>query len=229
MPTRAPLLRLLLGVLLAAGGVLVVIGGLALWGPGLVGVGVAGGVSAALAAGVTRESFGRTRAAALGAAWQAAAWTVAGILAVAGVNAVAGAVVATILTLTAVVVGAGLAVHLVRQRKRGPVDGGAPVRAARATAGVAPLPPVSALTTAALGQEWLRSTAALARRLPPSARAAIVRRRQEALDELERRDPLGFARWIAAGPVPGSDPAVFVRRDVRGEAAGTDAAGTDAA
>jgi hypothetical protein len=66
---------------------------------------------------------------------------------------------------------------------------------------------------------------ALSAKLQPAARAAIVRRRQETLDELERRDPDGFARWLAGGPAPGSDPARFVRGDVRGEpAAGTDAA-----
>jgi hypothetical protein len=87
------------------------------------------------------------------------------------------------------------------------------------------LPPVAALPTSALGREWLRTTTALDGRLQPAARASIVRRRQETLDELERRDPDGFALWLAAGPVPGSDPAEFVRRDVRGDqAAGTDAA-----
>ena len=67
------------------------------------------------------------------------------------------------------------------------------------------------LTTRALGDEWLRTTAALTGRLTPAARAALVTRREEALDELERRDPDGFDRWLAAGPVRGSDPADFVR------------------
>jgi hypothetical protein len=84
---------------------------------------------------------------------------------------------------------------------------------------------VSSLPTSALGHEWLRTTAALAGRLDPATRQEIVRRRQEALDELEHRDPAGFARWLAAGPAPGSDPAQFVRGNVRGDqAAGTDAA-----
>jgi hypothetical protein len=85
--------------------------------------------------------------------------------------------------------------------------------------------PVTQLPTAALGTEWLRTTSALAGRLQPAVRASIVRRRQETLDELERRDPLGFARWMAGGPAPGSNPAQFVHGDVHGDrAAGSDAA-----
>jgi hypothetical protein len=84
---------------------------------------------------------------------------------------------------------------------------------------------VAALPTSALGREWLRTTTALSGRLQPAARESIVRRRQETLDELERRDPVGFARWLADGPIAGSDPAQYLRPDVRGDqAAGTDVA-----
>ena len=63
-------------------------------------------------------------------------------------------------------------------------------------------------------------------RLSPVERQALVRRREETLDELERRDPVGFARWLAEGPVPGADPAMYVHgRPMEGDAAvGTDAA-----
>jgi hypothetical protein len=88
------------------------------------------------------------------------------------------------------------------------------------------LPPVSLLSTEELGHEWLESTAALAGRLEPAVRTAIVRRRQDALDELERRDPEGFLRWLATGPVLDKDPAAFVRGR---RTAGESAAGTDAA
>jgi hypothetical protein len=73
--------------------------------------------------------------------------------------------------------------------------------------------PVSLLSTAVLGTEWLRTTAALACPLEPAARQAIIRHRQETLDELERRDPAGFARWLGAGAATDSDPATFVRAD----------------
>ena len=88
------------------------------------------------------------------------------------------------------------------------------------------LPPVASLSTEELGQEWLESTAALTGRLDPDRRAAVVRRRQEALDELERRDPAGFLRWLNGGPVPDRDPAAYVRGR---RPAGESAAGTDAA
>jgi hypothetical protein len=102
-----------------------------------------------------------------------------------------------------------------------------PASPPRPSATARALPPVSGLPTWALGREWVRTTNALAGGLQPAAREAIVRRRQETLDELERRDPLGFARWLAAGPVPGSDPAQYVRGDAR--RLGDRAAGTDAA
>ena len=82
--------------------------------------------------------------------------------------------------------------------------------------------PVSVLPTAVLGREWLETTATLACRLEPAARRAIIQRRQETLDELERRDPAGFARWLAAAGARGdSDPATFVRN---GRTWNTDAA-----
>ena len=66
----------------------------------------------------------------------------------------------------------------------------------------------------------------VAGRLSRAARASLVGRRDETLDELERRDPAGFARWLAAGPNTGSDPADFVRGGPaqRGPVADTDAA-----
>jgi len=86
-----------------------------------------------------------------------------------------------------------------------------PARLEEAAGAAHLLPPVSTLTTRALGEEWVRTTAELAGWLSPAARASLVSRRQEALDELERRDPDGFERWLAAGPAGGSDPAEFVR------------------
>jgi hypothetical protein len=233
VPIRGPLGRTLLVLGIVCGGFLAVAGGVVLWGPGLVAVGVAGGVAAALAAGVVRESPPPGRRNVGETAWLSAAWTIGVLLVIAGVAAVAGGVVAAIVAVAGALAG-GVVVLLRRQRRR---PGGAvrpaaaagwppPASAGTTRAMAAParaLPPVVALPTSALGREWLRSTMALNTRLQPAARAAIVRRRQETLDELERRDPDGFARWLMAGP--GSDPALFVRGDVRGDqAAGTDAA-----
>jgi hypothetical protein len=80
---------------------------------------------------------------------------------------------------------------------------------------------VRALTVEELGREWLRTSAALASTRAPLARQALVDRRQEALDELERRDPAGFARWLAEAATVDSDPARYVTGD---SATGYDAA-----
>jgi hypothetical protein len=242
VPKRGPLARLLIGCGVACGGVVALAGGVALSGSGLVAVGVAGAVSAALAAGVAREAPEGGQTAALDAAWKAAAWTIGALLLVSGLVVLAGGVVATLVT--GLALAGALAVWLVRAQHRGGRGAGSPT-SARTSSPAPPFPapsssapgtavrgggwadrnrlPVSALPTEVLGREWLRTTAALAGRLEPSTRQTIVRRREETLDELERRDPGGFARWMAAGP--GCDPAQFVRGDVRGDqAAGTDAA-----
>ena len=160
------------------------------------------------------------------------------LLAIAGTAALAGTTVAALVAGGGAVL--ALAVWLIRARRSagaapapdftdsaswpapaGPALSPSPIRPATApsagradtvaTGGARLLPPVSALTTRALGREWLRTTTALAGRLDPAARESIVRRREDALDELERRDPVGFARWIAEGPQPGSDPADYLR------------------
>jgi hypothetical protein len=171
------------------------------------------------------------------AAWQAAAWTMGAILVVAGIATLAGGAVAAILSLAAA--GVVLVLLLRRHRRQRGTRARVTPLARWASGGTAPQPaaplrpttapvrelPVAKLSTAALGSEWLRTTSALAGRLQPAARASIVRRRQETLDELERRDPVGFARWIAAGAAPDSNPAEFVHGDARGDrAAGSDAA-----
>jgi hypothetical protein len=74
-------------------------------------------------------------------------------------------------------------------------------------------PGLAGLSTGALGREWLRSAAALESGGDAESRAQLVQWRREALDELERRDPAGFARWLAAGATVDSDPAQYVRGD----------------
>jgi hypothetical protein len=207
-------------------GALGVIGGLSLRGPGLVAVGLAGTLAACTAAGIARESPRSDRRSAGEVAVQGAAWTVGGLLVLSGIASLAGGGVA------ALVVGTALAAWLVRSalRARGaassarpaarstadtgtvrfpvpPANGGSPT--IRGSAGL--LPPVWTLTTPEIGEEWLDSTVALAGPLNTTTRQSLVNRRQEALDELERRDADGFARWLAVGPGRGSDPADYVR------------------
>ena len=239
MPSRAPLRQVLMwaGVLLCGG--LAVAGGLALRGPEVVAVGVAGVLAGCMAAGIARESPARSRTrSTLETAASVGATTVGVLLIVAGIAALAGGAVA------ALAVGAVLLVVLVLRLTRGRGSAASPTagRAAAPAHPVAPtavpqvrpqaaelaglLPPVSVLTTGELGQEWTRTTAILAGPLPAPAREALVTRREEALDELERRDPAGFARWLAAGPGLSSDPADYVHG---GPLRGDPAADTDAA
>jgi hypothetical protein len=222
----------LLGGASLGAGALAVIGAFAVHGPGLVGVGLAATLAGCTAAGITREQPAHARGSAVEAAVWAAAWTAGVILVVAGVSTVAGGAVATLVVVAAVLAGVG--VRWARSKRPSSAHGRGrpapadvvrlPVGPSRAEAGR--LLPVETLTTRALGDEWLRTTAALAGRLTPAARAALVKRREEALDELERRDPDGFERWLAAGPVRGSNPADFVRGGParRGPVADTDAA-----
>jgi hypothetical protein len=209
----------------AAGGALVLAGALALRGPGLAAVVVAGLFAACLSGAIAREKSSQDLRATLGAAVLGAAWTMAALLALAGTAGLAGGVIACLVAGTALVGGAATWLLRAARTER---HAAAPPRRPGATAvgstvdrPIELLPPVPSLSTRALGEEWLRTGAVLAGRIEPAVRGALVRRRQQALDELEQRDPEGFARWLAAGPVPGSDPADYVRRD---RIAGTDAA-----
>ncbi|TFV63866.1 UNVERIFIED_ORG: hypothetical protein E4P37_13845 [Bacillus sp. AZ43] len=231
MPDRGPLPRLLRSTGVLCAGALAVVGGLGLRGPGLVAVGLAGALAACTAVGIVRDTPGHDRRSLVEAAVQAAAWTVAALLALAGVAALAGGAVA--LLVAVVVAGSWLGLRALRSRGATPRPAAPPVSAAPAevrllpTAHAAePVSPARLLDTAALGREWQRTSAALAGHPAAIARATLARRRAELLDELERRDPAGFARWLADGPTPGSDPAAYVQgRPVQEDpTAGTDAA-----
>ena len=236
MPIRAPLPRVLRWVVVLLCGIVAVVGGLALRGPELVAVGAAGVLAGCMAAGIVRESPPGSRPrSTLETAASVGATTVGVLLLLAGTVALAGAAVA------ALAVVAGLVTVLLVRGARGRRTAARPT-AERAGGGTHPVPqrpvpardterdgllrPVTSLTTAELGQEWTRTTAVLAGPLDSAARQAIVGRREEALDELERRDPAGFARWLAAGPTLASDPAGFVHG---GRLRGDPAADTDAA
>ena len=238
MSARRPLLLALLSGASLGAGALAVVGAFAVHGPGLVGVGLAATLAGCTAAGITREAPAHSRGSALEAAVWASAWTAGVILVVAGVSTVAGGAVATLAVVAAV--SGVVAARWARQRHgrsaatgdQGRSDAAAVVRLPAGpqpmpeVAGDSSLQPVETLTTRALGDEWLRTTEALGGRLNPAVRTALVRRREEALDELERRDPDGFRRWLADSPVRGSDPADFVRGGParRGPVADTDAA-----
>ena len=205
MPVRPLLARCGLTLLVLPGAVLLAVGGVSLGGAGLGAVALAAVVAAGLGAGIARESGAHVpRRAVVDAAWRAAVGTVAALLLLSGCVVLAGAAV------TALAVVVALGVLLVRWAVRAArADGAASAAASWPGAGR----PVSVMSVPALGEEWVRSSAALARAEDPAARQALVRRREEALDELERRDPAGFGRWLADGATVDSDPAAYVSGD----------------
>jgi hypothetical protein len=77
----------------------------------------------------------------------------------------------------------------------------------------AALPPAAGMSVEELSREWRRTASALESGADPAGRAQLVRRRGEVLDELERRDPVGFARWLAGGASAGDYPVGHLRGD----------------
>jgi hypothetical protein len=231
--TRGPVVRVLIGLGLLCGAILALASSIVLHGFVLLIVVVAAGFAASVAYGVRDEG----RAASVEAAWKAAAWTASVIVLVVGLGVLVGGAVAAVVSCMAVVTAGAvwlLKTHKARHETHkarhaaGGAPGPAPVMGdgdqARVLPAVPPSrsqPPVALLSTSVLGTEWLRTTAVLASRLEPVRRQAIIWRRQETLDELERRDPAGFARWLAAGAATDNDPATFVRGD---RTTGSDAA-----
>lgn len=72
-------------------------------------------------------------------------------------------------------------------------------------------PPVlAALSTPELCLAWRRSYLTLGELPAGAARGELVTLRQSMLDELERRDPAGFHRWLDAGARAGGDPGRYL-------------------
>jgi hypothetical protein len=207
--------------------VLAVVGGLALEGSGVFGLGVVTAlVGAAWGAAAWEES--RAGEVALVAGAQAAARTVGGVLVVCGATMLVG-------TPATLVAGALLAVAAVVLRRPDPsraAPAGAPLpdepespvvhsplhpapqfRSVPAGSARTVLPPVRILSSRSLGEEWLRTTALLDASPEPLTREAVAARRAAVLDELERRDPEAITRWLALGTDRGSNPAEFLREE----------------
>jgi hypothetical protein len=209
VPVRGPLLRFLIGLGLACAAVLAVVGGIALRGPGLVAVCVSGALAGCVAAGVAREAPEPARRSVLEAAGQAAAVTIGALLVVSGTAVLAGGALA--LLLVGVGAAAWAALRWARDRREAAARPAPPSGLGPVPGGWQSAPVVADASTAALGAEWRRTGAELERPLAPAARQALVARREQVLDELERRDPAGFARWLAAEPLGSVDPTGFVR------------------
>lgn len=92
-------------------------------------------------------------------------------------------------------------------------------RSFRPVESAAPAPPLSAevscpvlatLSTPELCLAWRRSYLALGDLPAGPDRGELVTLRQSMLDELERRDPVGFRRWLEAGARAGGDPGRYL-------------------
>lgn len=197
---------------LAVAGPVAVIGGLTMGGSGVMVLVLAGAMAAVSGAG-----FARSSSAGCSARHTADVATVSGasatgaVLLLVGLATIGGAPLVMIGLLGGAVAGTGG--WLVRSRRQS-VRRTATLQV-RSTADTDPpvLVPVGELSTEALGREWLRTAGALAAPLEPASRQHVVRRRQDTLDELERRDPAGFSIWLATGAPAQSDPADHIHGD----------------
>ncbi|MEV7099766.1 hypothetical protein AB0M80_43825 [Amycolatopsis sp. NPDC051045] len=70
--------------------------------------------------------------------------------------------------------------------------------------------PVAELATEDLCVAWRRSYFLLLLATDERTRRLVVERRQDFLDEIERRDRRGFLRWLDSGAKAGSDPSPYL-------------------
>ncbi len=197
---------LVVGLVLTAIGLLVVpavaLGGVAF--------GMLAGVVVAVSSpqGKSAESGADTGSTILGAQGRragvlVAASTAAGWLVAVGLVVLMGAA-------SGIVFLAAVATGLVAWLWRRP--GPAPPRAPPGPAVDVPSPPVTR-TTSELCAAWQRSYFAMLDIPAGPRRWELVRIREDLLDELERRDHDGFARWLDSGARAGSDPSPFLATD----------------
>ena len=73
-----------------------------------------------------------------------------------------------------------------------------------------PPPRCEELSDDALCRGWRTSFAELQNARSVTDRLRLARIRQQYLDEIERRDPQGFAAWFTTGARAGSDPSKFL-------------------
>jgi len=73
-----------------------------------------------------------------------------------------------------------------------------------------PGPSLTGLTNAQLARQWQTSYAELAIARDPATLDRVCALRRQQLDEIERRDPTGFHRWISSGYWVRGDSAPFL-------------------
>jgi hypothetical protein len=140
-----------------------------------------------------------------------AAVTVYTCLVLAGLFVVLGALAATVIPLLVIGIGAGVW----RQRNARGVDLDDPAPDGRAAPAVPTtiVPTTADASTLELCAQWRRSYWLLLDMPSGSDRAQVMQVRANLLDELERRDPAGFDRWLQTQPRAGSDPGRFLSTD----------------
>ena len=199
--------RWVVAVLIGPVSALAAIGALSLPGDILFGwILLGAGAGILVAFGASRLRPGRDTAsgpdlpvgAAAAAAFVTACLVLAGLLATVG-----GALTATVLVLlVAGGVGAGYRHRAAPSTAPEPNDRSVP----RAVSPV----PVADLATEDLCVAWRRSYFLLLLATDEQARRRVVQRRQDFLDEIERRDRRGFLRWLDSGARAGSDPGPYL-------------------
>jgi hypothetical protein len=221
--------RILIATALGAGGLLgavavVVVPG-SVWGAAVCGafagvlVSLRGRNTASGDAGGTRDA---RRAGLL-----AGAGTAGALLALIGLVVLAGAAAGTFLLVALLVVGLVWTRRRTRWSAAAPRDpqvadhrgaapGGDPSprgaagRPSRVAAPAAPSSDPADLTAPQLCAVWQRTYFALLDLPVGASREAVTHLRGRLLDEMERRDPAGFARWLEAGPRAASNPGRFL-------------------
>jgi hypothetical protein len=215
--------RILVATALGAGGLLGAVAVVAVpgsvWGAALCGAFV--GVLVSL-----RDRGPGDAAAGRRAGLVAGAGTTGGLLALIGLVVLLGAAAGTLLLLALVVVGLVWTRRRTRSaaaapgdpraaRPRGATSGDDPSPRGRAPqvaepAPGTPSPDPADLTAPQLCAVWQRTYFALLDLPVGASREAVADLRGRLLDEMERRDPDGFARWLEAGPRAGSNPGPFL-------------------
>lgn len=69
---------------------------------------------------------------------------------------------------------------------------------------------IDGVSTGQLCRVWRESYWLLAEPGPGPAHGEVVDCRRRVLDELERRDPAGVARWLGSAPRAGADPGRYL-------------------
>lgn len=153
----------------------------------------------------------------------AAAAVIAISLVVAGLVALLGGVATPVVALLLVAGGTwtwrrrtwwGRAFRLDTSRLDDPRPDPGSRRTPRSTPGRMPVVHTGFGSTTELRASWQR-TYWLLRDLPPTSpdRGVVVDLRRQLLDEIERRDPDGFTRWMQTEPRAGSDPGRYLIDD----------------